>query len=67
MNTRKKFALDILMTMAPIINEGVTCLSFRLEDDDQLVPYEHIRELLEFRKEALEQVDIQENVLEGFW
>lgn len=66
MNTRKKFALDILMTMAPIINERVTCLSFRLEDDDQLVLYEHIRELLEFRKDALEQVDIQENVLEGF-
>jgi hypothetical protein len=66
-NTRKKFALEILMTMAPIINERVTCLSFRLEDDDQLVLYEHIRELLEFRKDALEQVDIQENVLEGFW
>jgi hypothetical protein len=45
-NTHKKFALEILMTMAPIIVEGVPSFSFRLEGIQQVVPYEHIRELL---------------------
>jgi hypothetical protein len=40
------------MTLAPIINEGVSCLSFRLEDEDQLVPYGYIGELLGYKKEA---------------
>jgi hypothetical protein len=30
-NTHKEFALEILMTMAPIFDEGVQSLSFRLE------------------------------------
>jgi hypothetical protein len=38
-NTHKKFALKILMTMAPILDEGVSSLSFRLEGVEQVVPY----------------------------
>jgi hypothetical protein len=53
--------------MAPVIDEGVPSLSFRLEGDDQIVLYEYIWELLWFRKEAPKQVDVQENVLGGFW
>jgi hypothetical protein len=30
-NNHKEFALEILMTMAPILDEGVLSLSFRLE------------------------------------
>jgi hypothetical protein len=51
-NTHKEFALEILMTMAPILDEGVPSLSFRLEGIQQVVPYEHIRELLGFQKGA---------------
>jgi hypothetical protein len=47
-NTHKEFALEILMTMAPILDEGVPSLSFRLERIQQVVPNEHIRELLGF-------------------
>jgi hypothetical protein len=43
-NTHKEFALEILMTMAPILDEGVLSLSFRLEGVEQVVPYEYIRE-----------------------
>jgi hypothetical protein len=50
-NTHKEFALEILMTMAPILNEGVPSLSFRLEGIQQVVPYEHIRELLFLNRE----------------
>jgi hypothetical protein len=42
-------SLEILMTMAPILDEGVPSLSFRLEGIQQVVPYEHIRELLGFQ------------------
>jgi hypothetical protein len=66
-NTQKEFALEILMTTAPILNEGVSSLSFRLEGIQQVVPYEHIRELLGFQKGALEQVDVPEGMLDGFW
>jgi hypothetical protein len=31
-NTHKQF--EVLMTLAPVINEGVSCLSFRLDDED---------------------------------
>jgi hypothetical protein len=55
------------MTMAPILNEGVSSLSFRLEGVEQVVPYEYIRELFGFQKGAPEQVDVQEGTLEGFW
>jgi hypothetical protein len=30
-NTHKEFSLEILMTMVPILDEGVPSLSFRLE------------------------------------
>jgi hypothetical protein len=56
-NTHKEFALEILMTMAPILDEGV----------QQVVPYEHIRELLGFQKGAPEKVDVPEGMLDGFW
>jgi hypothetical protein len=55
------------MTMAPIFDEGVPSLSFRLEGIQQVVPYEHIRELLEFQKVALEKVDVPKGMLDGFW
>jgi hypothetical protein len=66
-NTHKEFALEILMTMAPILDEGVPSLSFRLEEIQQVVPYEHIRELLGFQKGAMEKVDVPEGMLDGFW
>jgi hypothetical protein len=48
-NTHKEFTLEILMTMAPILDEGVPSLSFRLEGIQQVVPYEYIRELFGFQ------------------
>jgi hypothetical protein len=63
----KEFALEILMTMAPILDKGVPSLSFRLEGVEQVVPYEYIRELLSFKKGAPEQVDVHGGTLEGFW
>jgi hypothetical protein len=65
-NTYKEFALEILMTMVPILDEGVPSLSFRLEGIQQVVPYEHIRELLGFQKEPPEKVDVPEGMLDGF-
>jgi hypothetical protein len=64
--THKEFALEILMTMA-ILHEGVSSLSLRLEGIQQVVPYEHIRELLGFQEEAPEKVDMPEGMLDGFW
>jgi hypothetical protein len=58
-NTHKEFALEIRMTMVPILDEGVSSLSFCLEGDEQVVPYEYIRELLGFQKGAPEQVHVQ--------
>jgi hypothetical protein len=66
-NTHKEFALEILMTMAPILDEGVPSLSFRLEGIQQVVPYEQIQELLRFKKGAPEKVDVLEGMLDGFW
>jgi hypothetical protein len=66
-NTHKEFALEILMTMAPILDEGVLSLSFLLEGVEQVVPYEYIRELLGFQKGVPEQVDVHGSTLEGFW
>jgi hypothetical protein len=66
-NTHKEFALEILMTMVPILDEGVPSLSFRLEGIQQVVPYEHIRELLGFQKRAPEKVDVPKGMLDGFW
>jgi hypothetical protein len=53
--------------MVPILDEGVPSLSFRLEGIQQVVPYEHIRELLGFQKGAPEKVDVPEGMLDGFW
>jgi hypothetical protein len=66
-NTHKEFALGILMTMTHILDEGVPSLSFWLEGIQQVVPYEHIRELLGFQKGAPEKVDVPEGMLDGFW
>jgi hypothetical protein len=66
-NTHREFALEILMTMAPILDEGVPSLSFLLEGFQQVVPYEHIRELLGFQKGAPEIVDVPEGMLDGLW
>jgi hypothetical protein len=62
-----EFALEILMTMAPILDVRVPCLSFRLEGIQQVVPIEHIRELLGFQKGAPEKVDVPEGILDVFW
>jgi hypothetical protein len=51
-NTHKELDLEVLMKLAPVINEGVSCLSFLLEDEEQLVPYAYIGELLGYKKEA---------------
>jgi hypothetical protein len=66
-NTHKEFALEILMTMVPILDEGVPSLSFRLEGIQQVVPYEYIWELLGFQKGAPELVDVPEGMLDSFW
>jgi hypothetical protein len=58
-NTHKEFALEILMTMAPILDEAVSSLSFRLKGIQQVVPYENIRELLGFQKGAPEKLDVR--------
>jgi hypothetical protein len=49
------------MTLALVINEGVSCLLFRLEDEGQLVPYGYIGELLSYKKEPRSKL-----MLEGF-
>jgi hypothetical protein len=66
-NTHRELDSEVLMTLAPVINEGVSCLSFRLEDEEQLVPYGYIKKPLDSKKEAPEQVEVQGNMLEGFW
>jgi hypothetical protein len=66
-NTHKEFALEILMIMAAILDEGMSSRSFRLEGVEQVVPYEYIRELLGFQKGAPKQVDVHGGTLEGFW
>jgi hypothetical protein len=65
-NTHKGFALEIVITMAHILHEGVSSFSFRLEVVEQVVPYD-IREFLGFQKGASEQVYVHEGTLEGFW
>jgi hypothetical protein len=56
-----------LMTLAAILDEGVSSLSFHLEGVQQVVPFEYIRELLGFQKGARKQVDVHGGTLEGFW
>jgi hypothetical protein len=60
------FALEILMTTAHILDEGVLSLSFRLEEFNKWFPM-YIRELLDFQKGASEQVYVHEGTLEGFF
>jgi hypothetical protein len=55
------------MTMAHILDEGVSSLSFRLEGVEQVDPHEYTWELLGFQKGAPEQVYVHEGTLEGFW
>jgi hypothetical protein len=55
------------MTMAPILDEEVPSLSFRLEGIQQVVPFQHIGELLGFQKGAPEKVDVSDGMLNGFW
>jgi hypothetical protein len=66
-NTHKGFALEILMTMAPILDEGVPSLSFRLEGVEQMVPYEYIRELLGFQREPQNKWMCLEAHWKFFW
>jgi hypothetical protein len=51
-NTQKELDSEVLMTLAPVTSEGVSCLSFRLEDEEQLVPYGYIGELLSYKMEV---------------
>jgi hypothetical protein len=55
----------VLMSLAPVINEGVSCLSFRLEDEKQLVLYGYIGELLGYKKEARSKL-MSKKMLGGF-
>jgi hypothetical protein len=66
-NIHKEFALEILMTIAPILDERLQSLSFRLEGIQQAVPYEYVEELLGFQKGAPEKVDVPDDLLDGFW
>jgi hypothetical protein len=54
------------MTLAPDISEGVSCLSFFLEDEEKLVPYGYIEELLDYKKEARSKLVSRKKMLEGF-
>jgi hypothetical protein len=57
-NTHKGFALEIFMTMAHILDEGVSSLSFRLEG---------VMSILGNCLGAPEQVDVHGGTLEDFW
>jgi uncharacterized membrane protein len=54
------------MTLAPVINEGVSCLSFHLEDEEQLVPYGYIGNLLGYKKDDQSKLMSKKKMLEGF-
>jgi hypothetical protein len=49
-NTHKELDSEALMTLAPVLSEGVSCLSFHLEDEEQLVSYGYVGELLGYKK-----------------
>jgi hypothetical protein len=65
-NTHKELDLEVLMALALVISEGVSCLSFRLEDEEQLVPYGYIEELLGYKKETRSKLMSKKKMLEGF-
>jgi hypothetical protein len=50
-DTHKEFALEILMTIAPILYDGVQSLSFHLEGVQQVVPYEYVGSFLASKRE----------------
>jgi hypothetical protein len=52
-NTHKEFSMEILMTMTPILDEGVLSLSFCLEGIEQVVPYEYNRNFLVFKRKYM--------------
>jgi hypothetical protein len=64
-NTHKELDSEVLMALAPVISEGVSCLSFCLEDEEQLVPYGYIGELLGYKKETQSKL-MSQKMLEGF-
>jgi hypothetical protein len=65
LNTHKEFSLEILMTMAPILDEGVPSFSFRLEGVEQVVPYV-LGSYLVFKREPCNKW-MCKGTLEGFW
>jgi hypothetical protein len=65
-NTHNELDLEVLMSLAPVISEGVSCLSFRLEDEEQLVPYGCIGEHLGHKKEAQRKLMSKKIILERF-
>jgi hypothetical protein len=58
-NTHKELDLKVLMILALVINEGVLCLSFHLEGEQQLVPCGYIGELLGYNKEACPRKNVR--------
>jgi hypothetical protein len=60
-NTHKEFALEILMTMAPILDEGVQSLSFRLEGIQQVVPYEYVCNDPTFRERKPDSLHLRDS------
>jgi hypothetical protein len=44
----------------------VSCLSFHLEDEEQLVPYGYIGELVGYKKEIRSKLMSKKKMLEGF-
>jgi hypothetical protein len=65
-NTHKELDLEVLMELAPVISEGVSCLSFRLEDEEQLVSCGYIGELIGYKKEAPSKLMSKKKMFEGF-
>jgi hypothetical protein len=65
-NTHKELDFEVLMILAPVINEGVSCLLFHLEDEEQLVPCGYIEELLGYKKEAQGKLMSKKKMLGGF-
>jgi hypothetical protein len=66
-NTHKEFALEILMTIAPIHDEGCKVYHSVWRGIQQVVPYKYVRELLGFQKGATEKVNVPDGLLDGFW
>jgi hypothetical protein len=50
-NTHKEFTLEILMTMVPILDEGVSSLSFRLGELNRWFPMSILGNYSVFKRE----------------